>query len=232
MQFYPLPLNQLLGVVPPKPCKPIEVDPLLEAGRACELASMPEWTSAKVSQSDIPAIKDYVKDADPQLGMEGLAQSFFDAGIDPSMSLVSQTATLYLKDSLPASEFELTPTGLRRVVAPSRTEDFKFLWKCRVVENPWYVLNLFASRQLTAKDVECMESVYPAEADAISNALLSHIMDTYASDSDIPRPLRVMLAIYFKQPTIKLEQLAAYQAQETDTKAKSSAPNIAEQEIK
>ncbi len=232
MQYYLLPLDELICAKDPKPRTPVSIDVSSMVSEACKFI-VPANTGVKVSRVDVPSIKDYLQDVSPETMVPRAAELFVAAGMPPAdMALRSQAVCTYLKSSLPQSEYELTPTGLRRVVEPSKSEDIKFLWKCNVSENPWYVMNLFATRMLTGSDMDCLKAVYPEEYDILSAALLDYILENHASDSSIPRNLRLMLAIFFGQPTIKLEQLAAYTKTNDEAAAKSgSTPsNLAAQE--
>jgi hypothetical protein len=180
--------------------------------QACKLDSAPAGTATKVKRSDLPKIKSYLQDVDPVQAFPRLAEANLAAGIAPEEALIAQPVVVYLKQSLPKSEYELTALGLRQVVAPSFSEDTRFLWKCRIAENPYYIMNLFSQRQLTAQDVECLRAMYESIYQELSTQLVTYIIENYSTDASISRPLRTMLSIFLGQPVIKLEQLVAYKS--------------------
>lgn len=224
MEFYFLPLQELIGETPATKTAPTEVDLASMVVSACELKEPPAHTASTISRNDVQEVKDYLSDVKPEVMVPELAQSMDAAGLPPELALNGQSVTIYLKDMLPKSEFELTPFGLRPVVAPSFSEDVRFLWKCRIAENPFYIMNLFSQRQLTGLDIECVLAMYDTVYSDICIAMIQHIVDTYSTDSTIPRPLRTMLAILLQQPTIKLDQLAAYKAGDVQVAVNKTPP--------
>ncbi len=230
MQFYPVPLRQMIGLDSIKAVEPIEIDIPEVVAQSCKF-EVPDHTATKLRSHGLGPIKDQLHSVDAALQLSESVEQLTALDMDPGLALTFQNVTAYLQSNLPASEYELTQTGMRKVVASSHSEDTKFLWKCSVSENPYHVLWLFSKHMLTAKDVECMTTVYPEIHAEISAALVDYIIDQFKADTAIPRPLRIMLAIFFQSPTIKLEQLAAYQKKPTPAPAPdSSAPNLSQLE--
>ena len=219
-----LPLDQLIGLSPAKPRQDVEVDVSAMINTACKLKNVPQLAESVISRNELPAIKSYLQDLDPATLVPRLTESFYAAGIDPLLALVGQSVAMYLKDHLPASEYEMTPTGLQRVVRPSKSQDTNFRWKCQVAQNPYYIMSLFSQRQLTGFDMDALESLYPEQEGLMSQALIEYMMENYSADPAIPRNLRTMIAIFFGTPTIKLEQLAAYKNLDDKAESKLSSP--------
>jgi hypothetical protein len=220
-----LPLDELIGLNTAKPHQNVEVNVSSMVSEACKLKTVPQLTESVISRNELPALKQYLQNLDPATMVPRLSESFLAAGIDPTLALVGQAVSIYLKEHLPASEYEMTPTGLQQVVKPSKSQDTNFMWKCQVAQNPYYVMSLFSQRQLTGFDMDCLESLYPEQNALLSQALVEYMMENYSADPAIPRPLRTMIAIFFGSPTIKLEQLAAYK--NLDKKAESKLSNTA-----
>ncbi len=229
MEFTHIPLSQLVGETALKFKKPIEIDVDRSVERACDF-DIPAHTEVTIKRGEeLQALKSYLHTVDPKQVLVRLTQDLQDLGMDPSLSLAGMNIAQYLIAGLPTGEYEMTPGGIQRVVAPSLSNDTRFLWKARICDNPFYILRLFAEQQLTGADVECLKAARPQEYDAITSSFIAFLARTYKADTALPRRLRIMLAILFQSPTIKLEQLVSYKKSDVEKPLPNkSAPQISQ----
>jgi hypothetical protein len=197
----------------------------------------PVAEQSTVAFKDIDGVKKQLHELDTAMLLSDIAPKLNQegAGMDVGMRIVEIVS--YLKSQLPQSEYELTLTGLKRVAEPSKSLDIRFLWTCKLADNPFYILKLFVDQMITAHDVKDLMAMWPQLYQEMADSFISNVIEMYPSDAVIPRKVRIPLAIFFQAPTIKLEQLAAYK--EHDKKAagdkapqSGNSPKIAEMESK
>lgn len=144
-----------------------------------------------VKLSEIESIIEKVKDLSVEERLKTLAPSA-DVGLIGPMNEVLN----YLQETVPETE--------------GASELARYTWKCRVVDNPLWILHLISGSQLTPLDVGCLERVYPDIYQAMITSFMNNLVEEMIEINSLGRPLKMMLAILLKTPILDEVTVKAY----------------------
>ena len=105
---------------------------------------------------------------------------------------------------------------LQEVVPPVEGQSLmnKFVWRCRVIDNPLWVLKLISENQLTGIEVEALSAAYPALYEGMIGTFVEKITEEFTDIQDLPRNTRLMLAGLMGVPALDQKTLMAYSESE------------------
>lgn len=106
---------------------------------------------------------------------------------------------------------------------PSHTESSKFLWILRVLDNPFYILNLMSNQMLTDIEVKAVKTVYPTIYQLLVDNIIGALVQ---SGTQLTRPITRMLAILLETPITTPEVLLAYTKGETKQKSEGVTADL------
>ena len=144
-----------------------------------------------VKLSEIESIIEKVKDLSVEERLKTLAPSA-DVGLISPMNEV----LTYLQQTIPETE--------------GASDLARYTWKCRVVDNPLWILHLISGSQLTPLDVGCLERVYPDIYQAMITSFMNNLVEEMIEINSLGRPLKMMLAILLKTPILDEVTVKAY----------------------
>jgi len=151
---------------------------------------LPQPDTVKLAEIDV--IIEKVKD----LSIEDRAQSLALIADEGVINPVIDTLT-YLQNTLPETE--------------GASELARYTWKCRVVNDPLWVLYLISTSQLTPLDIACLEQVYPDIYNAMVTSFMTNLVENLIDINTLSRPLKLMLGTLLKTPILNSEVVKAYQ---------------------
>lgn len=188
-----------------------------------------------IDSPDLPKIKEQLYNLDLATLLPEIMPKITEAGAGLDVAGRIIEILNYLKSELPQSEYELTGLGLQKTLEASRSSNARFLWKCRLADNPYHILDLFTKLMLTKLDVEALQAMYPDLYMSMAESFIKNVTEIYPSDTAIPRTVKHSLSVFLGLPIITLEQLNAYNvSKDMDKPQKTAAtgtpPRIAEME--
>ncbi len=230
------PLTQIAGMSDKwyrRPSLPIpeDLDKAVSDALEGKITVMPD---PQFTREMLPDFKDRLRDLDLNAYWITLAEEWSKTKQDIGGAQRAIEILKYLQDNLPI-EADLTYAGVRKTLAPSFSEDSKYLWKCQLAEEPMRFIDLLGCRQLTSHDVECFQVLYPLAYQNISQSAVQHVIETYSKDKMLPRKVQMQMSVLLNTPVIKLEQLKSYQDYDAKVAAKKvadriTAPSVAKNE--
>jgi hypothetical protein len=172
------------------------------------IKNKPISITTKVKLSDAEKLAEAIMEADVSHQIQDLFSNDFST-IEVGGLLGDIIA--YLQKSLPISE--------------GASDMTRFIWKCRIIDNPLYILQLIATHQLTPLEVTCLKEAYPDTYDAIVQGFISNIIEEIKDVSKLHRPLKLMIAMLLESPILDDNTIKAYSTSEN---IKPTQLNLAE----
>lgn len=155
----------------------------------------PEETSdIKLSQG--PKLKEAVLDLDPITLVQDILPRLENEGLGLEAGSKIADAIAYLQSQVPPTDGK---SGLN-----------KFVWRCRIIENPLYALQLMHELKLTQVEVETLQTVFPELYETITTSIITQITENFKDIHDISRNTRLMIATFLGLPILDAQTLAAY----------------------
>ena len=96
-----------------------------------------------ISLSKAREIIEDVKELHPEIRLQEMATELAPEMLDSIITLLNK-----LVEAVPETE--------------GASEIARFAWKCRLIDNPFWILHLMGNRQMTPLDVAMLKEIYPA----------------------------------------------------------------------
>lgn len=168
----------------------------------------PKAATAKVPSLLLPDLE-WIKPAilNPDLNVEPFIEAGYDLEIIAQLQLVWQ----FLKEKYPKEDFLSSGFVVSATPKVSKSADFRFLWHCRIANNPLHILELLATAQLTSFDLIAFDALFPEIQNYIITRLLTIMGEMFnIEDTAIPRRIKLPMSILLGTPVINLKMAQAY----------------------
>lgn len=230
-------LRRILGETPFKVlkqdvAKALKMPTTLEKEAMLVLRQEPGEQRSPLQFSDLAWIKQRLSDLDNGAQMRTILPALAAADVDTSLGGQILDIIRYLQEAMPIQ----MSGGLVSEELPevAFSDDARFLWVCRLIDNPLHLMHLLQTTQATGRDTATLTDVLPELLSEVRDAVVGTIIDNQPN-LKLTRPVKMMLSVLLDLPVINSQTLAAYAkseepAQPMPEAQPSNAPSIAQSE--
>ena len=119
-----------------------------------------------------------------------------DTGASPDVMVVLADVISYLQTIIPEVD--------------GKSELTRFIWKCRMIDNPFFILQLVSEFKLTPLDVTSLKEAYPETYKIIVQAFINTLVEEVKDVKELRRPLKMMIAMLLESPILDDKTVKAY----------------------
>lgn len=144
-----------------------------------------------ISLSKAREIIEDAKELHPEIRLQEMATELTPEMLDSIITLLNK-----LVEAVPETE--------------GASEIARFAWKCRLIDNPFWILHLMGNRQMTPLDVAMLKEIYPAIHTVIIEQIVDTLVENMKDINKLPRPLKFMLSMLLEIPVLNEAAVKAY----------------------
>ena len=129
---------------------------------------------------------------------------------EPAIAEARNTVLTHLQSELPIEDNLEISAMLDRHEGAARSNDTRFLWACRIGDNPLHIFELMQTTRLTKFDVQHLQAMYPDLYKLFIELFIEALIEELANTKRLPRRLALMSSVLLQVPVINPNTLKAY----------------------
>lgn len=180
-----------------------------------------------INANDFNTIKEYLQE---ERSPDMVAKQISDIpeAQGDEFTMISTSAIDNLRERLPVNQSE-TIFGIEDL-PPSDFEINRFIRMVRVLENPWYAVDLINAGLITGTEVDALEMFYPQFLSSMQEAIVEGMIDLRAKTdtTSLGRSKNHIISTVLKVPRVTPQQLNILQSSYDEKKQAAEAPDLAE----